>query len=128
MSVTPWDFVSNCVNGSDSLEGYSTFLTNRTISSNPRMIGVMRKMNSYEWSSVPENIRAMITSNVLKKYPKYPYRYVKNFKTEKIKDNEDAIMVCDRLRCSPSEALEYLNNGMISQELLEKWKKQGFYK
>lgn len=128
MSGTPWDFVNNCVNGSDSLEGYATFPTNRTISSNPRMIGVLKQMNCYEWSSVPENIRALVTKNVLKKYPRYPYRYVKNFKSAKIKDNENVMMVCDRLKCSPSEALEYLNNNMISEKTLNKWKDEGFYK
>lgn len=128
MSVTPWDFVNNCVNGSDSLEGYSTFLTNRTISSCPRMLGPLKSMNCYEWSSVPENIRALITKNILKKYPKYPYRYVKNFKAEKIKDNEDAILVCNRLRCSPTEAADYLNNNMIDPKILKKWREEGFFK
>lgn len=127
MSATPWGFVESAVNGSNSFEGYVTFPTNRTISSNPRMLGVLEYMNSYEWSSVPENIRALITKNILQKYPKYSYRYVKNFKTEKIKDNDNVIMICNRLKCSPSEALEYLNENMISQETLNRLKEEGFY-
>ena len=92
------------------------------------MLGPLRNMNCYEWSSVPENIRALITKNILKKYPRYPYRYVKNFKAEKIKDNEDVILVCNRLRCSPTEAADYLNNNMIDPKILKKWREEGFFK
>lgn len=126
MSGTPWGFVESAVNGSDSLEGYVTFPTNRTISSNPRMLGVLKYLNSYEWSSVPESVRATITRNILKKYPRYPYRYVKNFKSEKIKDNEYVMMLCNRLKCSPSEALEYLNANLISEETLNRLMEEGF--
>ena len=128
MATTPWDFVNNCVNGSDSLEGYTTFLTNRTISSNFKMLQLMKFINSYEWSSVPENIRATITKNLLKRAGRFPYRYVKNFKTEKLSNNEEVMIVSFRLRCSLTEALEYLQNGFVDKSILDRWKSEGSYR
>lgn len=128
MSITPWEFVNNCQAGSESLEGYSVFLTNRTLSSNFRMIGVLRIMNSYEWSGVPDNIRASITSKLIKTNPRFPYRYVKNAKIEKIWKDDDVEVVCFRMNCSPTDAVEYIKNGFFDKKQLDLWKAEGIYR
>ena len=129
-AVTPWEFVSNVLNGLDGDEGYNTFLTNRTLSSNPKMFGlrVFEHINSYEWSSVPEPVRAMITANLLRKVPRFNYKYVKNGKVSKLWQDEDIQMVMLRLNCSESEAQLYIQEKFISQEKLDKWKQEGYYK
>lgn len=129
-SVAPWEFVSNVLNGSDDYEGYNTFLTNRTLSSNPQMFGsrVFEYINSYEWSSVPEPVRAMITANLLRRIKRFNYKYVKNGKVTKLWQDEDIQIVMLRLNCSEVDAQIYIQEKFISQEKLDKWKQEGFYK
>lgn len=130
MSVAPWEFVNNVLNGSDSDEGYNTFLTNRTISSNPKLfIGrVFDHINSYEWSSVPEPVRAMITANLIRRVPRFNYKYVKNGKVSKLWQDEDVQIVMLRLNCNEEEAQLYIQEQFIKQETIDRWKQEGFYK
>lgn len=130
MSVAPWEFVNNAMAGSDSLEGYSTFLTNRTLSSNPKFFGAKAfdLMNSLEWSSVPEDIRALITANLIKKLPRFQYKYVKNGKVVKNWQDEDVQMVMLRVGCNEDEAMTYIEKKYITEEQIEKWKAEGYYK
>lgn len=129
-SVTPWEFVSNVQNGVDSPEGYNTFLTNRTVSSNPKMFlaSVFEFINSYEWSSVPEAVRASITANLIRKAPRFNYKYVKNGKVVKHWQDEDVQMVMLRLDCNELEAKLYIEEQFIKPETIERWKQEGFYK
>ncbi len=130
MSVAPWEFVNNVLNGSDSDEGYNTFLTNRTISSNPKLfIGrVFDYINSYEWSSVPEPVRAMITADLIRRVPRFNYKYVKNGKVSKLWQDEDVQIVMLRLNCNEEEAQLYIQEQFIKQETIDRWKQEGFYK
>lgn len=128
MSTAPWEFVNNAVRGVDSLEGYAVFPTNRTISSNVGMLEVLKIMNSYEWSSVPDTLKATITRNVLRARPGARYNYVKNFKGDKPLKREEVVIVSLRLKCSNEEALMYIEEGLIPEKTLNKWKEEGFYK
>lgn len=130
MSVAPWEFVNNVVSGSQSLEGYSTFLTNRTISSNPRLFGlrVFDMINSLEWSSVPEEVRASITANLIRRLPRFNYKYIKNAKVQKLWQDEDIQTVMIRMNCSETEAELYISKGYVTEDILDKWKTEGFYK
>lgn len=89
---------------------------------------IFEHLNSYEWSSVPEHIRAMITANLLRKVPRFNYKYVKNGKVSKLWQDEDIQMVMLRLNCSEVEAQLYIQEKFISPEKLDKWKQEGFYK
>lgn len=130
MSVAPWEFVSNVLNGLDSNEGYNTFLTNRVLSSNPKMFlaKVYELINSYEWSSVPEPVRASITANLIRYAPRFNYKYIKNGKVTKLWQDEDVQMVMLRLNCNEEEAQLYIQEKFITQDTLDKWKSEGFYK
>lgn len=130
MSVAPWEFVNNCLAGVESLEGYNTFLTNRTLSSNPKFFinDIFRGINSLEWSSVPEPTRALITRNLIRAAPRYSYKYVKSAKVEKLWKDEDIQVVMFRLKCSEVDANEYLQNNLIDEKILKKWKDEGIFK
>jgi len=132
MSVAPWEFVNNCLAGVDSLEGYNTFLTNRTISSNAKFFinDIFRGINSLEWSSVPEPTRALITRNLIRAAPRprYAYKYVKSAKVEKLWKDEDIQVVMFRLKCSEVDANAYLQENLIPDKILKQWKDEGVFK
>lgn len=130
MSIAPWEFVNNVLTGSDSTEGYNTFLTNRTLSSNLRFFStrVFYDINSHEWSSVPENIRALITAGLIRKNPRFNYKYVKIAKISKAWQDEDIQMVMLRLNCNEDEAKSYIEEEFVSKDTLEQWKSEGFFK
>lgn len=129
MSVAPWEFVDNVLNGDESLLGYNTFLTNRVLSSNPKLYAIRAFdcINSYEWSSVPEEIRAKITAGLIKAVPRYRYKYVKNAKVVKLWKDEDVKVVMQRVHCSELEAKLYIEEKLITQDTLEQWKSEGYY-
>lgn len=130
MSVAPWEFVNAAAIGSDSLEGYNTFLTNRTLSSNPKMYSmhIFDSLNAYEWSSVPEEVRAKITANLIRKLPRFNYKYIKNAKVVKLWQDEDVQMVMLRMNCTETDAQIYITEGFINPDTIERWKDEGFYK
>lgn len=130
MSVAPWEFINNVQAGGTSLEGYNTFLTNRTLSSNLKMYSLRAFdfINSYEWSSVPENVRAQITANLIRKLPRFNYKYVKNGKVVKAWQDEDVQTVMQRMECTEKDAQVYIEEGFVSQDVIDRWKDEGFYK
>lgn len=130
MSVAPWEFINNVQAGGTSMEGYNTFLTNRTLSSNLKMYSLRAFdfINSYEWSSVPENVRAQITANLIRKLPRFNYKYVKNGKVVKAWQDEDVQTVMQRMECTEKDAQVYIEEGFVSQDVIDRWKDEGFYK
>jgi len=130
MSVAPWEFINNIQAGGTSTEGYNTFLTNRTLSSNLKMYSLRAFdfINSYEWSSVPEEVRAQITANLIRKLPRFNYKYVKNGKVVKAWQDEDVQTVMQRMECTEKDAQVYIEEGFVSQDVIDRWKDEGFYK
>lgn len=129
MSVTPWEFVNNA-QSSNCLDGYNTFLTNRTLSSCLRFYytRTFDYINALDWSSVPEKTRALITAGLIRQFPRYNYRYVKAAKYEKSKLESDIEVVMIRLDCSENEARTYLREELISREVLDSWKDMEYFK
>jgi len=70
----------------------------------------------------------MITANLLRRIKRFNYKYVKNGKVTKLWQDEDIQIVMLRLNCSEVDAQIYIQEKFISQEKLDKWKQEGFYK
>ena len=127
--AAPWDFVQQASLGAENPEGYNTFLTNRVLSSNTKFFSMrlLSYINSIDWSSVPEDVRAKITANLIRKLPKFSYKYIKNAKVVKSWQDEDVQILMLRLKCSETDAKEYITEGFISQDTIDKLKEEGYY-
>ena len=52
----------------------------------------------------------------------------KSAKIEKLWKDEDIQVVMFRLKCSEVDANEYLQNNLIDEKILKKWKDEGIFK
>lgn len=118
----PFEFISNSKYGKTSLDGYVYFQVMTHISSSRKFLPICNTMNSLAFSRLPDDTKARVTNDILRKYNRESFTYPKQAK--KIKDTEDdnLMYIVKYLKCSVLEAKLYYERGYITDKDIKKLK------
>lgn len=118
----PFEFVNDSKNGGNSIEGYVYFPVLSFISSSPKYLPICNKMNRLSFSRLPDDIKASITNEIIRKYNKVYFSYPKQAKKIKDASDEKLVIICKTLKCSLREAKLYYERKYISDKDIKKMK------
>ena len=114
--ANPFEFVNAAKVGNPSLEGYVYFTVTTLLSSSPKYLPICQMMNGLAFSRLPDDTKAKITSEILRKFNKEYFTYPKQAKKEKDSNNDDLLYIVKYLKCSVSEARLYYDRGYITDK------------
>ena len=115
MNSSPFDFINASKRGVTTTDGYSFFIVNRMLSSNRKLLPLMRVMNGLAFSRIDEETKARVTNSIIQGLPKNFYMsYPKTIKKDKISTDDLVMKVCKYYNTTPNSAKRHIELGTIS--------------
>lgn len=122
--ANPFEFVNNSKAGKKTLDGYVYFTVTTLLSSSPKFLPICQMMNGLAFSRLPDEIKANVTNEILRKFNREYFTYPKQAKKEKDSNNDDLLYIVKYLKCSVSEARLYYDNDYITDKDIKKIKEE----